>query len=530
VAFQFDKAAGDIDKQREAVQKLKTAFDLLDLLGIGRGLTDIFGEGNALTNFLFSGGEAQAALVDVAARVAVAGSTADEQRAIWENLGLTVDDTSVSLGLISVSIDEINEALEAFGVADADRKFFGLGEATEVVNEEMEKLREQVEAIRFKELLDNVGLTTDEFKKLALEAGGTEEALRLVGIQAFAIPQALQELTNAIGEVSDKYNEFLLEKAELFVDFQADLTDISASQVEQRLDLESTFEERRTDVVEREGQRRLRDEQDFNRRRARQDAKLASDIEDVNQDAADRALELRADTDRRLQDLERDHLDRVGDIIRDADLALEDAAGRLDAAAVVAITRQREAALKDEREDYAEQREEISRELEVRLEEERRAAQERIQKLQEFHTERQRIEDEDRAIRLARQEEDHLAQLAALDDQHTQRLNQIMLDAAAERMVREEQYGLDRTALENNLGDRSEQQQQWMDDILEAERAWWEDRMALIPGGTGGAAAGGINIAPGAITIPVTAGAGQSPAAVAENVGEVLENIFGMFQ
>jgi hypothetical protein len=145
--------------------------------------------------------------------------------------------------------------------------------------------------------------------------------------------------------------------------------------------------------------------------------------------------------------------------------------------------------------------------------------------------------------------------LSALDAQHTQRLNQILLDAAAERMVREDQFVQDRTQLLESFQGRSEQTQTFMDDMLAQETAWWEARMDLIPDVPAGQnAAGGdlplhllggqqgppgmtpigtgntVSIAAGAITIPVTAADGQSPVVVAENVAEVLEGIFGMFQ
>ena len=378
---------------------------------------------------------------------------------------------------------------------------------------------------------------------MSLAMGGADEALQHIkdNIDTF---EAAAQLDKVLEGLDERIAERLQDRADLFVDFQDELTQISFTEAERRSDIEASSEERRTEIVERHGERRARDEEDWARSRLRQQQRLQRDIDGVNEDTADRAIELREDTDQRLEELERDHLGRIADIISNADLALEDAAARLDAAAIVSIQRQRKAALQDERDEYADQRDEIGRELQQRLEEERDAAAERIAEMQAFHAERQRIEAEDRQIRLDRQAQDHEAQLAALDAQHTQRLNQIMLDAAAERMIREEQYGIDRTQLVDNLQNRADDHQKWMDDILEEEEAWWAARLDLIPDPARG---GDIplhllqnvastvpttttNIAAGAITIPVTAADGQSPAAVAENVAEVLEGVFGMFQ
>ncbi|MHC4240726.1 MAG: hypothetical protein ACYSUC_13445, partial [Planctomycetota bacterium] len=272
----------------------------------------------------------------------------------------------------------------AEAAADADLKFkefTGTIEGIADNSEEMEKLAEAVEKLDLRDLLDTAGLTSDEFTRMALAMGGADEALQHIkdNIDTF---EAARQLDDILEDLDETIAERLGERVDLFVDFQDTLTQINFREAERRSDVEASSEERRTEIVERHGERRARDEEDWARSRLRQQQRLQRDIDGVNEDAAKRAVELRADTDRDLQELERDHLGRIADIIGDADLALEDAAGRLDAAAVVAITRQREKALKDERDDFAEQREEIGRELQQRLEEERAAAAERIAEMQ----------------------------------------------------------------------------------------------------------------------------------------------------
>jgi hypothetical protein len=541
-ASDFSKAAGDQDEQIAAVGALRDALEDLDsFLGVGIGLFSGVALDRATDSFLELAGEA-----------AAAGTTLEEQEQILRDLGFVVEDGTVILGGYAVGWNQIEESVNRVrfdkvmtDAADALRLVFDpLADVAAANAEALGDLQAQVEAIEFKELLADVGLSKDEFTKLAAEIGGAAEATAFLKVQAAGVPGLLRDIADITDELGEQLAEQLEDRADLFVDFQDEITDIAFREAERRSDIEASSEERRTEIVERHGERRARDEEDWARSRLRQQQRLQRDIDGVNKDTADRAIELREDTDQRLEELERDHLDRIADIIRDADLALEDAASRLDAAAIVSIQRQRKAALQDERDEYADQRDEIGRELQQRLEEERDAAAERIAEMQAFHAERQRIEAEDRQIRLDRQAQDHEAQLAALDAQHTQRLNQIMLDAAAERMIREEQYGIDRTQLVDNLQNRADDHQKWMDDILEEEAAWWEARMDLVPDPARGGdiplhllqnvastvPATTTNIAAGAITIPVTAADGQSPAAVAENVAEVLEGVFGMFQ
>jgi hypothetical protein len=69
-----------------------------------------------------------------------------------------------------------------------------------------------------------------------------------------------------------------------------------------------------------------------------------------------------------------------------------------------------------------------------------RIDQKRIADMRESLNEQQRLEDEDRAIRLQRAKQDHEEQLAAQAEQHQKRLQQIAEQAAEERRLLREQF------------------------------------------------------------------------------------------
>ncbi|MHC4336174.1 MAG: hypothetical protein ACYSUV_20860, partial [Planctomycetota bacterium] len=321
-ASEFSKAAGDQDEQIAAVGELRSALEDLDnFLGVGVGLFSGVALDRATDSFLALAGEA-----------AAAGTTIEEQQQILRDLGFEVENGVVALGGYAVAWERVAEAINSVRIESV------IGDVTNAVNlaldplgdvaaasaEALGDLQKQVEAIEFKELLVDVGLTKDEFIKLAAAMGGTAEATEFLKIQAAGVPGLLRDIANITDELGEQLAEQLEGRADLFIDFQDELTQISFTEAERRSDVEASSEERRTEIVERHGERRARDEQDWARSRLRQQQRLQRDIEGVNEDAAKRAVELRADTDRDLQELERDHLGRIADIISNADLALED--------------------------------------------------------------------------------------------------------------------------------------------------------------------------------------------------------------
>lgn len=226
---------------------------------------------------------------------------------------------------------------------------------------------------------------------------------------------------------------------------------------EQRLDATRQYEMQRADVIANYEIQIVHEAEDFARQRARQEAELQRSIAEIRADAAQREADwwadlqsriadLREDSARRLEDMERDHQMRMERLQRDHRLQLLEAAARLDAQAVA--TEQRR---------YASQRADIEQDHERRVAQERENLAERIAQEQEGHAQRveaarraderriadmvaalrrqQAIEDEDRAIRLARMAEDHERQLAHMARAHSERLAQIDRHARQERAM-----------------------------------------------------------------------------------------------
>jgi hypothetical protein len=411
----------------------------------------------------------------------------------------------------------------------------------------MEDLAEKVKAINLNQLIEDAGLTSDEFVLLSYSLGGTEEAIDSLKRQVeegkkanedyggsfSAMVAGLLEFTQAAIE---QIEPLLTERAELFADFQLDMTDISQEEGQKREDVEGRYEERRTDIVERYADRRALAEEDYQRRRLRNEEKLASDLQDAQEDSYERQAEIRENADQRMADLERDHANRMTDIIRDADLRLQEAAGRLSAAAVVSIQQQRKAALEDEEKAYARSREDIQRTLDQQLNEEQAASAERIADMQGYFTERQRLDEEDHQIRLDRMESANADQLAVLDERHQQELVDIFNAASAARYQRQIAYVDERTALGDHLGEREKLEAAHRKSLLLEEEKWWRDRQALIPQPLPGAGSTslpaqffGQAASPGVGNVTFHIYETDSPQETGQEVERVLGRLFGAF-
>ena len=346
-----------------------------------------------------------------------------------------------------------------------------------------DELGKSIEDVRFDALLEQVGLTNDEFQRLELTVGDTQKAIDL-------LESAGEDLFGRIERPAlqarfEPIPEDLQELGDLFEDFQSDLSDIVDRETDRREQIEEESEKRRNELIKDYGARRAQEERDWQRSRARADRRLQRSIERVQEDSLDRQQELREEADRDLEDLERDHLKRMAEIIANADFQLEEAASRLDARAVAAIERQRDKALKDEQDDYKDQRKEIKRELKERLEEEKEAAQERIEELNEFHEERQKEEEEDRQFRLQQLEDEHRERLQLLEDQKNDRLREIRDQANEEAREREQDYIDQRRQLTDHWILRDSLERTYRDNLLAAEANFWQARINMIPGTTG---------------------------------------------
>lgn len=490
------------------------------------------------------------ALLDLIVALTESEATLEDQKRALEDAGFAVDDVGIKIQGSTIDWREFNKALEESRLKEigeqmeeVDKNLENFIDTIKVATSNLPYLGQQIPLAELEEFAKEMGFSSEQARQLAIELGGTGRALGLLSkiedpleflktaedirmeallkdaqltndeflrlVRTLGSVQAAIDLLESSGSPFARIerpalqarfqpiSEQTTELADLWIDFQADLTGISTSEGEQRAEAEANHEKRRTEIVNDFGARRAQEEANWQRRLLRQDQQLQRDIADVREDSADRQAELREAANLRLADLERDHLDRMTDIIDQADFDIAEAAARLDASAVSAIERQRKKALENEEEDYKKQREQIKRELERRLAEEQAASEERIAEMQEFHEERQKLEEEDRQFRLQQEQEAHDERLRKFDEQHRDRLDQITKQAQDERDRREIQYIGQRLQLDNHWRDRDQLERGWMNSILKAEAEFWNQRMGMIGGGdaggidTGGTLAGG---------------------------------------
>lgn len=466
------------------------------------------------------GGKSESAAGDIARfNAAVAGIKDSAELSLvslvrfsggFENL----ENTAQTINTISDAIERLSDMLNGLNLSISGPQSFLSDPAGTLLNRVFSfGTGEVVQAITQTEDFNNVlgelkdtlsdlgrffGLVTDENKELAAAMDKTTEAAeRLLKITDEIPSRGGFEPGGSAGNRSagtPPVETFgtIQERINLFQDFQDDLTDINTRGQEERAAIEEQYERQRTQVVEDYNRQRAEEEEDWRRRQLRQEQDLQRSIADVRENAAEAEADAREQTNNRLADLERDHLRRIKDIIDNANLQLTEAAGRLDAAAVARIIRQRDAALDQEQQNYNDQRQEI----EAALDEQLRAIQEnmaeRIEDLEEFHNERQAREAEDRAIRLQRLEEAHRRELSELEQQRRDRLLDLKEQIRRERAEVTAAYMDAYEQLTQHWSDRQELEAQWQASILEQERQWWEQRSALVGGGgTSGTTGGG---------------------------------------
>lgn len=267
-------------------------------------------------------------------------------------------------------------------------------------------------------------------------------------------------------------------------EYHEGLKQIEINRLKQIADATEQYADQRADAIEQYERQAAREQEDFLRQRARQEEQFTRDVERINReryereaewaaDLAERINELRTSSDDRIAEIREEGNERIADIEedyrqdrerreREHRLSLLSAAARLDASAIAEEQRrykeqnqtaeeQLEERLQDEQEQLAERLENERQNLEERIQQEQEAHQERIEEarkadakriadMREALNEQQRLEDEDRAIRLARSKEDHQLQLQALQEAHNQRMQQIAEQAAEERRLLKEQF------------------------------------------------------------------------------------------
>jgi len=302
----------------------------------------------------------------------------------------------------------------------------------------------------------------------------------------------------------------------LIADWATAVKQIEESAAQSRLEATQQYERQRADVIASYELTIAREAEDFARQRARQMAQLERGIMDVLRNAAERRAEYEANLAETLADVRADTAKRLAELEekyqRDRERAatthrenLLNAAARLDATAIVAEQRRFANENRDREENYRERVEQerenlaerIAQEQEAhtqRLEDAQKADEQRIADLRRNLADQQRIEDEDRAIRLARQAEDHTRQLAQLDANHTERLAQIDRQAAQERSKLDSAFQAELAQLGEHHTAWLRAQEEHQKTALEMFEKWWEQLGRRFSGGGSGPAAGQPNI------------------------------------
>lgn len=222
--------------------------------------------------------------------------------------------------------------------------------------------------------------------------------------------------------------------------------DFGISRVRAEADFAAQIADLHADAARREADQL----DDFNRANTRADTDSAESIAEARADAGERLVELEDKYNKAREKAALDHRDK-----------LMDAAGRLDAQAVYEEQRNFARESKDAAEAHDEQRAELGEQLAERIADEqealaesnadRREAYERQlqdgrendalregEMVAEF-AKRKALEDEDRALKLARAAADYAASQAEMARQHALDLERIRQEAAAERLLLKEE-------------------------------------------------------------------------------------------
>lgn len=296
------------------------------------------------------------------------------------------------------------------------------------------------------------------------------------------LPQAAQDLAAGAKEAGEAAR-FTPEQGEAIADWGQRIQEIERSANEQRLSATQQYENQRTEIIRSYELTLARDAEDFARQRARQAAQLAKDIADIRADAAarerqwqrelnERIADIRAEGNKRIAQIEEEGQRNLERMRRDHRIRLMEAAANLDARAVAEEQRnfqnqiteaeaEQQRRIQQERENLQERIDQEREAHQKRIEAARAADEERIADMQAALAEQQALEDEDRAIRLARMQEDHEAQLKAMAEAQKERINQINENAAEERDAAWE-------GLLERLDDLKFHNQAWLD--LQKER------------------------------------------------------------
>lgn len=254
---------------------------------------------------------------------------------------------------------------------------------------------------------------------------------------------------------------------------QAAVVNEARSWANARLDAERSFTKQSVREAEdwsRQQSRTLEDFQesraknakDYGKQQARQERDLGRSIAQVQADEADKVADIRKDGNKQLQRIEEDFASDQAKALRHFKNDQMDAAGDLDAKAVLRLQRDFAEQQQDAKEAHGKQVKDAKEQLQQRLDDEaeslaksiiqqRKALAERQadqaadyaesnQNAQEQFDKEQARAGQDREIRLGRMAQDQQDQLDSLDRAHGKRMQQIAQQAEDENKALTEQY------------------------------------------------------------------------------------------
>lgn len=414
-----------------------------------------------------------------------------------------LENTAETLNAVSDGIEKLSGVLDGFNI-----KFGPSSVVTDPAGSFLSKIfpfgtdvlvRAIVETDDFESSLDKLlgtltgvgqflGIVSTEQEDLTAAITKTTEATReLVKITDTLLNRQSQERGDGDGGRSGDrpVQPFgtITERIDLFQNFQDDLTAINKAGADERLRIEEQYEARRNAIIEDYGRLRAEEEEDWQRRRARAEAKYRQSVGKATEQATEAEQDARERANKSLRELERDHLQAISDIIRNAQLDLEGAAARLDAAAIARIKQQRDEAIRRENQGYQEQQQAIREQLQEQLQAIRENLAERLTELREYHEQRQKEEEEDREVRLRRLEEAHRRELAELEKNYREQQQDLKDHIRQQRQELTNRYIEERLELTQHWNDREDISASYMRQILDAEEAWWNSRLAIVGGG-----------------------------------------------
>lgn len=341
----------------------------------------------------------------------------------------------------------------------------------------------------------------------AVEATFRDLRSRVVGGLTDMLFPAQEVIQDAVNEVAQEVAKakgitFESDQIEAFIDFQEDLKGIEAEAQKNREAELADHEQRKTDIEDRFNKQREKAIADQQRQEAKdrvelvkQEAKMRLDAQkqsekDIVEEAADIAkAQQKAQEDQ--QKLEQDHRDKIAQINQRARLDLIQAASKLDArAAWNALQTQREQT-KAENDTYARRKEELQIQLDAELQQIRQSREiQRIEaaaalelQIQEQRTameERHALQREELMYQFKQQDLQRQEELAKEQANHIQRMAQIDQRLGEERQRREQAFIEEFNRLAANENQKLAVQRMGQDQALKLLEAYWKNHNAIM--------------------------------------------------